>query len=303
MEAWQLSWKDVVQFTKDSQSPLILRVLMERKRMAMEKPVTIWIDGAIEMFEPVLMYNPAPNREFDILSLWFGLLEVIADSRFVLTKSEQANTCVKNFLEQLNSDVGAEILSIFTGKKFAFRVTEQIPIVFLAAKAIVVYLNRMLMDKNMANSGMWEKEYRTSFENLMKLSSKFPQEHFSYFFQEMKNLSGSRTWPLNLFEASIIRTLLPIAPYMMKTINLDRQDITWCLESGMGGEEGTGTDEEEEELDGWDEKKELEQTKRKKSLMAGMMKKKTEEKRKREKHSTLLPQGMQTSRKNFLVRP
>jgi hypothetical protein len=57
----------------------------------------------------------------------------------------------------------------------------------------------------------------------------------------------------------VIRTLLPIAPYMMKVINLDRKDIEYCLESGMGGEEGTPTDDEEESWSGgWEEDEEEE---------------------------------------------
>jgi len=57
-------------------------------------------------------------------------------------------------------------------------------------------------------------------------------ERFDSFFKEMKSLTASG-WTLPNFEASLIATLFPIAPHLIKLINLQAEDIE-RLERGGG---------------------------------------------------------------------
>ena len=49
-------------------------------------------------------------------------------------------------------------------------------------------------------------------------------QKFGSFFEEMSSLT-SPLLTLSAFEASLIRTLFPIAPYLIKVINLNQEDL------------------------------------------------------------------------------
>lgn len=48
--SWKLSWSDAVKFMKDSHSPLVLRLFLERQRNELNNAGSSWLDSAISYF-------------------------------------------------------------------------------------------------------------------------------------------------------------------------------------------------------------------------------------------------------------
>lgn len=85
----------------------------------------------------MLAHVPAANREFDILALWYFLLELVANNRFVATNSK-AVAAVKDFKAQLagaSSDAGSEFFSFFVPKRHAFVVSTSMKHLYSALSA------------------------------------------------------------------------------------------------------------------------------------------------------------------------
>jgi len=175
------------------------------------------------------------------------LLEVIQDKRFILSDQNGTSEILRLVEEQLNF-VNLDFFTrkILLSRDNLFEITEDNPILFLASQALYFYLCIILYKKthDPALQNQYAAQQTQAYKILLSLRDAPKLHRFTDFFDEIQK-SMDADYPLHVFEGMIIRTLIPIAPYMIKLIRLSKQDLDWCQRSGIAGEEEFGQREEE----------------------------------------------------------
>jgi len=223
------SLQNTLRLVKIAESPLYFRVILEQQRaMALQQGDYQWMEFILSTIEPILQFEPSKHRSFDILALWFFLLENIADYRFGINARTAEK--VELFKLQLSSgDMDFISKKLKITKRNMFEISNDNAVLYLASKAMFIYLCRIISSKS--ESASINEEMDKAFESLMSLHDQPKYSHFSNFFKEMQSLTSS-FMTLPNFESSLVRTLLPIAPYMVKIINLNEDDLERLKEEG-----------------------------------------------------------------------
>eukprot|EP01130_Rhizamoeba_saxonica_P007082 TRINITY_DN2838_c0_g1_i1.p1 TRINITY_DN2838_c0_g1~~TRINITY_DN2838_c0_g1_i1.p1 ORF type:complete len:1678 (-),score=286.87 TRINITY_DN2838_c0_g1_i1:25-4380(-) len=203
---------DELQLTVDIETlpqyktPLIFRACLDK---SMRDPENDWVKLVLHTLKPILSFVPLENREIDIFALWFFVLEVVQDKRFVL------NSVSKKALEQFRNLMNIYNLN-FVQRSFKIDNYVYIPdldnvAIELGIRACNVYLTRILVSKN-TNTPI-STDPAQLYDKLMALKNNPKYAKYDDYFYELTDLL-SPTLTLAYFENTLIETLVPYAPYL-----------------------------------------------------------------------------------------
>jgi len=140
-----LSWYNSYQALKSQSTPFYLRITLEHFKLRADEHRQ-GLEFSISVFEPVLQFQPTKNREFEILILWFFLLETVAKPEFKIIPETLER--IELFKIQLSSgDMDFFSRKLKVTKRNMLEIDEDSGALYLASKAILIYLNRILCSK------------------------------------------------------------------------------------------------------------------------------------------------------------
>jgi len=195
----------------------------------------------LNVFEPVLRFSPDRHRQFEILILWFFLLELMSDRRFTmdLPLAQEKVNIFKIQLQSADMDFITKKLQITRHSLLEIDKDENTPL-FLASKAIYMFLHRIVSSKMVDVSAVLQTKDVSETLNViasqpisgsstLTFIDKYPK-----FFQEMKSINSS-FFGLATFEVTLTSTLFPIAPHIIKLIKMSEEDIEKLSQSEVVG--------------------------------------------------------------------
>jgi len=249
----KISWHDLLQSNTAANSVLTYRALLEKHVRALSVSHTVgikWVHEVCQIFKPTLNFIPLEHHEFDLIALWFYLLEILSDTRFVISpQTKPVLELLEKQLNWTNLDFFTKMASNATDKLFDFPETNSI--LFIASKALFLYFCEILQSKTTcdpASAKYYSSKQSDCLNSLLSVQKDPRFGKFAPFFEELGNGKLGEKG-LNVYEGMIIRTLVPIAPYMMKLIRLSKKDIRWLAETGFAGAEEELDDNPQEDED------------------------------------------------------
>jgi len=225
-------------------APIVFRLLLEQELVALEERGASdneWLSFAINVFEPVLRFSPDRHRQFEILILWFFLLELMSDRRFTmdLPLAQEKVNIFKIQLGSADMDFITKKLQITRHNLLEIDKDENTPL-FLASKATFVFLHRIVSSKMVDVSAVLQTKDVSETLNVLAnqpVSSNTAltfNEKYPKFFQEMKSINSS-FFGLASFEVALMSTLFPIAPHIIKLIKMSEEDTEKLAQSEVIG--------------------------------------------------------------------
>eukprot|EP01124_Arcella_intermedia_P013793 TRINITY_DN20183_c0_g1_i1.p1 TRINITY_DN20183_c0_g1~~TRINITY_DN20183_c0_g1_i1.p1 ORF type:complete len:1167 (+),score=237.14 TRINITY_DN20183_c0_g1_i1:254-3502(+) len=209
--------------SKHLQAPLYIRLLLEQNKIEMlKKGEGHWIEFVMTIIEPLLQFEPPKHRIFEILVLWFFIFESIADYRFPI--NGRTIETVDLFKMQLNSgDMDFITKKIKITKRSFLEISDDSGAIYLASKAMFIFLCRIISSKS--TNSVVSEELETAYSSLLSLKDQQKFHNYAHFFEEMKDIN-SALMTMPKFETTLVKTLYPIAPYLVKIIDLNEDDLT-----------------------------------------------------------------------------
>jgi len=187
---------------------------------------------------------------FNLVSLWFFVLELCEDPRWSETSFELA--VFEKFIKQLTfSDENIIVRKMHSASGFFltsgshvdcfFDVTDSLPLT-LAAKIIHIFLLDILSQRRI-NIGLNPyNERQQLLEQFLSLEMSDSSKYKDYplIFDEIMKLCSQPSWSLPELEGIVVRNLFPFAPYLMKLFVLKSNiDLQYCADHGIADEDNT----------------------------------------------------------------
>jgi hypothetical protein len=190
-----------------------------------------WMPVAVDCVRMCSACRVHAAREFELLPLWCYIVELVCDTRWLLEYSA-AMEVLQAFTRSLSAWTASEspLQAVGTlwdnfGKEPIVQLQQ--PAMQLAGRAILVYLNHALDAKARGavptaasvdlSSGANEL-LRSQTATLLKAATSSGREFagFEAFFSSIQAMSapGHGPTPLADFKRELVRTLLPMAPYL-----------------------------------------------------------------------------------------
>uniref|UniRef100_A0A7S2CKC4 Uncharacterized protein n=1 Tax=Haptolina brevifila TaxID=156173 RepID=A0A7S2CKC4_9EUKA len=237
-----ISTAQMVSESMAQQSPLSLRVLLALQLQAVRgESSMVWMPIAVDAVRHAAACRVHPAREFELLPLWFYVVELVADSQWMLQYSAGAEA-IHSFSRVVSTAAGTFSASALTlqGSLWDSFGREpppplQMPAMQLAARALLLFLSHTLDAKARDalpaggpaggsagepavdfSRAVGNAELRTQAGTLMRCAQQPPYnagyEEFFCALQTLCNHSGPTS--LCVYKKEIVRTLLPMAPYL-----------------------------------------------------------------------------------------
>lgn len=208
---------------------LVFRALLEKKKYTWNWDDALFVSDVIQS---IVSFQPSPTRPFDLIALWFFILE-LADDRRWNDKEGFELTHFNVFIQQLTFD--NSFVKKMMGGSF-YDITGSVHLT-LAAKVVHLFLLEILSQRRalLNKKGFPTKQL---MDELLHLKDDKKYAQFANLFDEITRLLSKPTWTLSQIQGIIVRYIFPFAPYLMKMFVLtDKADLLWCHENGITGEE------------------------------------------------------------------
>jgi len=235
------SWEEFYEACIQSKSVITARVIMEQQKRYIGGMGTIeWVRFATGLVSYCARPVPNPHRDFDLWALWFFVLELLQDSRWIPTKKSEEKLHLFQRLLQIyaSSSASTQITSLLTSKsKIGIPSQTPTPRMHLAARACLIYLDKILISKKNNNdknsttqpppieieisdgtlldkaTQKRDKEIIEAVDKLLSLKSEPTFSGFEKYFLEVDNFL-SPLCDLTHFKTILVQDLAPIAPYL-----------------------------------------------------------------------------------------
>ena len=200
---------------------LTLRVLLEWLRV---RPTATWRDTA-GLIRLVIAFEPSRHHVFDVLTLWFFVLDRFADARWAGTEPQFHDELWTAFSRYLQRFSGVAIVGTGANLKARIDATraklsgDLTPRMRLAAVAVHAFAARLLRARSPSADGAaaLNGELQQAMNQLeqWRLSTEF--RGFDRFFAMMTQVDAP-LFTLQDFQKQLSQTLVPIAPYLEFTV-------------------------------------------------------------------------------------
>jgi hypothetical protein len=215
---------------------LTLRVLLEWLRL---RPTATWHDTA-GLVRFVSSFEPSRHHVFDVLTLWFFVLDRLADARWSASEPQYHDELLVAFYRHLQRFSGVTIHTAGASLRARIDATraklsgELTPRMRLAAVAVHAFAARLVrshsadVDAAAAIGG----ELQQALYQLEQWRQNNEFRGFDRFFNMMAQLDAP-LFTLQDFQQQLSQTLVPIAPYLESTV--------WLRADGMALSDATST--------------------------------------------------------------
>jgi hypothetical protein len=200
---------------------LTLRVLLEWLRV---RPTATWRDTA-GLIRLVIAFEPSRHHVFDVMTLWFFVLDRFADARWAGTEPQFHDELWTAFSRYLQRFSGVAIVGTGANLKARIDATraklsgDLTPRMRLAAVAVHAFAARLLRARSPSADGAaaLNGELQQAMNQLeqWRLSTEF--RGFDRFFAMMTQVDAP-LFTLQDFQKQLSQTLVPIAPYLEFTV-------------------------------------------------------------------------------------
>merc|ERR1719272_137651 len=213
------------------EAPLTLRVLLSLQltladgSSVTQTSSTVWMPAAIRSVRAAALCRVSPAREFELLPLWFFVVELVAHEAWLLEYSAAAEA-LQSFSKAVQSASGL----IGVAASFWESLGRDAPpplqtaAMQLAARAALLYLNHAVLAKARGRLalpvtvrfGDASPELQAQAAALSRCASQPAyRSGFDAFFGAIARLlASSAPVPLAEYRREVVRTLLPMAPYL-----------------------------------------------------------------------------------------
>jgi len=216
LDLTKISWGDRVFACTETNAALTLRVLLEQQKGSISNlGEENFAKSADILFDSVIGFVPNKHREFDLFVLWFFALELISDQRWTHDPSNKKVQLFQTQLRLFHENAG--VFEKSTLQKVNVFVPKDPSIIMkLGSQACLLYLEKIFARKSEVGKSTAE-HLQKLLEALMSLRQQDAYQRYDPFFVEMESIL-SPLWDLPQFEAALIKTLAPIAPYLLNVI-------------------------------------------------------------------------------------
>jgi hypothetical protein len=200
---------------------LTLRVLLEWLRL---RPTATWHDTA-GLVRFVSSFEPSRHHVFDVLTLWFFVLDRLADARWAASEAQFHDELLVAFYRHLQRFSGVTIHTAGASLRARIDATraklsgELTPRMRLAAVAVHAFATRLVRshsgDVDAAAAMGGELQQALYQLDQWRQSNEF--RGFDRFFTMMASID-TPLFTLQDFQQQLAQTLVPIAPYLESTV-------------------------------------------------------------------------------------
>ena len=206
------------------QAPLSLRLLLALQLSLLDDTSSMaWMPAAVAAISAASRCGVPAAREFELLPLWFSVVDVVAHEAYMAEYSAAADALTA-FSRGVQVACGLASPSAATAHVAALQSAGM----QLAGRAVLLYLNHAVLAKQHGRLsrppsvafGASTPELRAQASALLKApqrddgGSRAAAPYASFFSTMERMLSSHAPVPLAAYKYEVVRTLLPMAPYL-----------------------------------------------------------------------------------------